>query len=367
MAKTASSERRMIILGGSRHHRGGLEAFCERAAIALPRHAANWQATWWPTDTAYFSLRHLGALVRAWRRLGRVKPREVDLIWLQWSTFADLLFLRRALALGIPVMATPHLGANARLQRVPVLRALSTRLLARADRIALLFAGQDTEIALPSGVPRTVTGSFLPETALSARRSIEGTAPLKLIHASRLSHGKGTFRMVALCATLRAQGIAFHAQIAGRADPATMAELRQAIADADLGASLTLTDWMNEAALIDALERTDILVHLSELDSFPLIVLEALAAGTMPIVADMTGARAMAERYGGFVATGTDGGVTAAADWLATQDLADLRHRAADVAAAVRREQAWESCVGRVVDAANTTIEGRNANRSLRG
>ncbi len=350
----ARAPRHLLVLGGSLSHRGGLESFCARATQAVTRHAEGWQASWSTTDTAYLAPRRLGDAVRAWRRLSRIQPGEVDLVWLQWSTLADLLFLRRVRALGLPVLVTPHLGANARLQRVPLLRAAARRLLAGADRLGLLFPGQEAEIALPQDVPRDVIGSFLPEIALAAQPAKALGGPLRLIHAGRLGHGKGSFRMIALCAALRARGIALAARIVGSAEPALMAELAQAIAAAGLTESLELTGWMDEAALIAALGAADVLVHLSELDSFPLIVLEALAAGTLPIVADMAGARALVERYGGLVAAGVD----QAADWLAAQDPADLRRAAANIAAPVRRDEAWASAAARVIAAAEATLAG---------
>lgn len=347
----------MIVLGGSLSHQGGLEAFCHRAEAAIDRHAGGWRATWWSTDTAYLAPRRLPAALRAWRRLARADGLAVDLVWLQWSTASDLLFLWWAKAHGLPVMVTPHLGANSRLQRVPALRALCLRLLARADRLALLFAEQGREIALPPAVPRTLVGTFLPELTLTAFPASRRDGPLRLIHAGRLSHGKGTFRMIELCATLRDRGVAFDARIVGRADAATRGQLVRAIAHADLGGSLALVDWLDEAALIAALGEADVLIHLSRLDSFPLIVLEALAAGTVPIVADMAGARAMVAAYAGFVVTGDT--IEAAADWLAAQDAAELRRRATEIAERVRREQAWESAVARLMSAAEATCAAR--------
>jgi glycosyltransferase involved in cell wall biosynthesis len=347
----------MIVLGGSPHHPGGLEGFCERATIAINRHTTSWTAEWRPSDTAYAGIRRLPAIYRAWRRLDRLDG--VALIWLQWSTLLDLMLLRRLRTLGVPVMVTPHLGANSRLQRVPVLRALCLRLLGHADRLALLFPEQDAEIALPAAVPRTPVRTFLPEIALAspARPNPNSGTALHLIHAGRLSHGKGTFRMVALCAALRARGLPVEGRIVGRADPTTMAALVRAIADAGLGDTLTLIDWLDEAALIAALADADILVHLSELDSYPLIVLEALAAGTVPVVADMIGARAMVARYGGFVSDGSS--VAAAADWLAAQDRVRLRHDAAAAAMRVRQDHGWPACVNRLVEAANLTMSAR--------
>lgn len=349
----------MLVLGGSQIHRGGLEAFCERSAAAISRHAESWEAVWWPTNTAYLSPRRVGTVISAWKRGSQIELHGLDLVWLQWSTLADLIFLRRVVAAGLPVMVTPHLGANARLQRIPALRSLCTRLLARADRLNLLFPEQDREVALPPGVPRTLIGTFLPEAALSMPAVADPQGPLRLIHAGRLGYGKGTFRMVALCVALRAHGVPFKAQIVGRAEPSIKVELANAIAAAKLGDALTVIDWMDEHALVAALRQADVLVHLSELDSFPLIVLEALAAGTTPVVADMAGARAMVEHYHGLVATGADAGVATAAGWLAAQDLTELRRHAAQVAERVRHEQAWESGVARIVGAAEATLADR--------
>ena len=350
--------RHVLVLGGSLHHRGGLEAFCQRAVTAIDRHDRGWTATWSPTETAYASPRRIVAIAGAWRRAERaVQHGAVDLVWLQWSTLLDLLLLHRLRTLGVPVMVTPHLGANSRLQRVPALRALCASLLRHADRLALLFPEQNAEIALPATVPRTPIRTFLPEIALASPARPNPDTTLHLIHAGRLSHGKGTFRMVELCAALRARGMPVEGRIVGRADPATMAALVCAIADAGLGDTLTLIDWLDETALIAALADADILVHLSELDSYPLIVLEALAAGTVPVVADMIGARAMVSRYGGFVSDGSS--VAAAADWLAAQDCVRLRHDAAASAMSVRQDHSWTACVDRLVEAANLTISAR--------
>jgi glycosyltransferase involved in cell wall biosynthesis len=346
-----ATARRMVILGGTVHHPGGIESFCARAVQALARHGHGWEAEWRPTDTAYFSLRYASKVRAAWRRL--VNLDEVDLVWLQWSTLLDLMFLWRLKSLGVPVLVTPHLGAQARLQRWPMLRYLSTKLLDRADRMGLLFDGQDAEIALPSGVPRSLLNTFLPEEVLTAP-IVEKTGKLHLIHAGRLSIEKGSFRMVELCAMLRNRRIPFTAQIIGRADADVGAALAATIAKEELDEVVTLDGWMDGDALIAALSRADVLIHLSELDSFPLIVLEGLAAGAVPVIANMAGASAMVRRYGGFITPGSS--VAAAADWLAGSTLADLRRDGSAAAARVRHDQAWSSVVTRLEHVANVTV-----------
>jgi glycosyltransferase involved in cell wall biosynthesis len=352
MASCSLGSRRMIVLGGSHHHPGGLEAFCQRATAAIEEHATGWEVEWWPTDTAYLRPSGLGAVSRDWMRVASTK--SVDLVWLQWSTLTDLAFLCLAKARGLPVIVTPHLGANSRLQRSMLLRGLCVRLLAGSDQLALLFDEQPREIALPASVPRATIGTFLPQVALAASPAERTGDRLSLIHAGRLSAGKGTFRVIALCTALRARGVPFHAEIVGRSDAATRAALAQSIVDAALEDSIALVDWMEEPALIAALEQADVLVHLSELDSFPLIVLEALAAGAVPVVADMAGASSMVRHYGGFVSSSSS--VDGAADWLASQNVSELRHRASVAAARVRHDQGWRSIVARFEAIADTTL-----------
>lgn len=345
----------MLVLGGALYHPGGIESFCERTVTAVNRHSAHWRATWWATDTAYLSWSKIAGLVRAWRRLKTIDKRDVDLVWLQWSTLADLLFLQRVAARGIPVLVTPHLGANARLQRHRVLRALCRRLLARADRLALLFDGQADEIALPD-LPLSTLGTFLPEETLAAAAPPCESGPLRLLHAGRLSRAKGTFRVVDICAQLRTNGIAFEAQIVGRAEPKVMDELRAAIAQAGLTDAIALVGWMDSVALRDALGRADVLVHLSRLDSFPLIVMEALAAGAIPIVSDMAGASSMIRRYDGLVTPGN--GIDNAVAWLCDSDPDAIRRRGAQAALQVRADHAWPRIVRQLETIAETATYG---------
>lgn len=357
MSEAAARSRRMLILGGTLHHPGGLEAFCARAAEAVNGAGAGWTADWWPTDTAYLTLGRSAGVVRRLHALTRTGAPRFDLIWLQWSTLSDLLFLLRARARGIPVLVTPHLGANARLQRIHVLRTLCAGILRAADRIGLLFAGQGAEIALPPGVPTSIVRTFLPTTSLTRMTLPRTGAGVRLIHAGRLSEGKGSFRTVALCAALRARGVPVAARIVGRSDDATMSRLRDMIADARMGDDIELIEWLDEERLATALAEADVLAHLSTLDSFPLIVLEAMAAGAVPVVGEMAGARSMIEAYGGHVARGTS--VDDAADWIAGQSIAELRSCGAAIAARVRADLRWDECAAQAIAAAEATLAQR--------
>lgn len=346
----------MLVLGGSLHHPGGLESFCERAAIAIDAHPARWHAEWWPTDTAYLTPALLPGMMRRLAALRRARGR-FDIVWLQWSTLSDLGFLQAARMVGLPIMVTPHLGANARLQRVPALRRLCRKVLRGAEAIALLYPTQTEEVALPDDIPRAAIRTFLPPESLSRPVPSGKTGPLRLIHAGRLSEGKGTFRAVALCAALAARGIDCRLHIVGRGDAATMADLERVIASSGAADRIERTEWLDVAALGEALAAADVLAHLSELDAFPLIVLEALAAGVLPVVGEMAGAASMVAAYDGHVAAGSS--AAAAADWLASLPLEEVRRRGAAAAMRVRADYDWSGCAAAAIGAAEAVLARR--------
>lgn len=335
---------RVCVVGGTPAHRGGLEAFCERAVAALEAHAPRVDACTLPTGTAYLRPRNLWRIGAGLGALAG-KRHEIDLAWLQVSNLPDLLYLALARMLGIRVLATPHFGANSRLQRQGWRRAICRAMLGRADLVGLLFESQGSEIALPRVETMTI-GTFLPLAAFAQEdlAAVPAGRPLGLVHAARFSAEKGSFAMLELCAALRDRGIPFQAQLIGRADEPTMAAIRARIADAGLDAYVALSGWLDEGATQAALRRADVLVHLSSIDSFPLIVLEALAAGTLPVIRDMVGGRHMVDRLGGHVVDG-DRAVADACDWIGGLGLPALREEGAMARARTRAAYGWPGIV----------------------
>ena len=337
---------RIVLVGGSSHHRGGLETFCERATAALS--AAGAAVVPIAAETAYLDRRRLGAVAGAIRRLARARGAGT-IAWVQVSNLADHAFILAARALGMRVIATPHYGARSRLVTHGAAGRIARAMMARADAVGLLFADQPAEIALPAGPRRFVLGTFLSDHNLAdPPRRRDG--PLHLVHAGRLSEAKGSLRMVALCAALNRRGVPFSATIAGSGDAATMAQIHAEIAAAGIGERVHLVGWLGDAAMSAALDRADVLVHLSAIDSYPLIVLEAMARGAVPIVIDMAGAAAMTRDHGG-LALPAEAAADQAADWLAAQPVAVIRDRGAAIGASVRAAFAWERIAGRLLGA----------------
>lgn len=337
----------LIVVGGSPDHRGGVEAYCERATSAIRRHRPDLACFWLPTHSYRLKpggiSRFARQLLRLWQSAGRQST-----VWLNLSNLPDLCFAVVARAAGARLVLTTHLGANSRLQRQGPLRTLRLAGSRLAHHLLLLFDGQDLEIALPAGHSRSTVGTFLPEAALAPPALPARPGPLRLIHAGRLSPEKGSLRFIELYGALTVRGIAVQAMLIGRPDPGFDRQLTAAIAHHDPDGRIERRDWLDETALNAALRDADILVHLSELDSFPLIVLEAMAADTMPMVIDMAGVRTMLGDHPGYVAR-PDTPLDQLADWIAEQDPDTIRRDAAVAGVAVRLERGWAACVERLM------------------
>ena len=348
----------LLIVGGSESVPGGVEAFCDRSSAALAERGVTGIVRI-SSDTAFLRPRTLPRLIGGLASLVREGVRRPGCVWLQYGNLPDLAYLVVAKMLFLRVIVTPHLGANWRSQTNPVLRALSGLLLNLADRIALISMTQADELNLGRHDPHSLIRNFLPREVLEAAPVGEGRASdtLELIHSGRLSEGKGTFLTVEMCARLRDMGVPFRMRITGGADAETCARLIAMIAEYRLEDRVEFLGRVPEQDLIDLLGRSDLLVHLSRIDSYPLIVLEAMACSALAVVMDLPGARDQVETYGGHVVS-HDAPVEEAAAWIAAQDPDDLRRRGRDAARRVRADYAWPRCAAALDAALQACIAG---------
>jgi len=348
---------RILILGGSTGQRGGVEAFCARAKQAIEQLGTN-VVEQQNADTAFLSLRKLPGLARGFYRLARQRHQPPDCIWLQYSNLPDLFYLPWAKLFGFKVLVTPHLGANWRSQSNPLLRTVSQRLLGLSDRLGLLSHTQETELSFPPDVPRNYLRTFLAANVISGeptpRRAEQ--RPLRLAHVSRLSEGKGTFHFVEVCRLLRDRGIPFTATIAGSADRAMLHRLETAIQTAGLASNIEIVGSLAEPDYARLLTETDVLVHLSTVDSYPLIVIEAIACGAFPICINLPGAAYMVETYAGHVVPEHNCAATTA-DFIARKPLAELHGEMEKAVRHVRSDYGWSSCVVSLDAALRDTVE----------
>lgn len=344
----------VLILGGSPNHPGGVEAFCDRAAHVL-RTRCGAQASVMPTQTAYLTLARLPAYIASLFHL-TFRHNRPDCVWLQYVNLPDLGYLVVAKLFGLRVVISPHLGGNWRSQSVPLLRRLSAALLRFADGIAFLSPTQEAEIALPRRVLRLRIRTLLPELALVSPTEDETHPPLlRLLHSSRLSEGKGTFLFVEVCARLRDAGVACTGRIAGGTDEATFARLRALIAARGLEDQVVLLGRLPIEEVLQEMRQSDVLVHLSRIDSYPLVVLEAMACATLPVCIDLAGARDMIETYDGYVVaeeTALDDTVALLRDAVP----AALRQRGVAIAEQVRADYSWDRCATLLEDALRRVV-----------
>ena len=345
----------VLIVGGSYANPGGVGLFCERAIEALHQ-GGQIRAVHIPAGTASLRPSTVGGFVSGLCALIRYRLERPDCVWLQYVNLPDLGYLLLAKILGMKVMVTPHLGSNWRSQRNPLLRNLSGGLLRLADRMALLSRTQELEIPLPEGVPRSYIKTFLPADLLESHLHDGLDSPsLRLIHAARLSEGKGTFRAIEVCALLRDRGVEFSMSIAGAADEETAARMHGLIVEQGLQNQIKVLGRLTGTDLSDELRRADVLIHLSEIDSYPLIVLEALACSVLPVCMELAGAHDMVTEYAGYVVQKSDA-VDDAAALLACADPRDLRLQARDGGLRVRGDYSWVQCSAVAGAALHSTI-----------
>lgn len=337
---------KLLILGGTPSRAGGLEAFCRRAVDALNLDDGC-QADWLPTNTAYLrpesARQMLRSLLVFWRRQGE----GWSAVWLQYVNMADLVFLVAARLAGMKVVVTPHLGSNWLSTRVTFLKYLSCALLSFSSKLAYLSETQLKELTLPARLPRYRIRTFLPKSIGTRQLKVEpkkAGAEVRLIHAARLSREKGTYLFIEVCRRLKLANFAFVAEIIGSCDETTRSELRDLIDANKLQKEILLFPAMQEDELMNKLAAADILVHLSVMDSFPLIVLESIGAGLYPICIDLPGARNMTEEYCGEVVDPANA-VQAVVDILVNGDPAAMALAANKARESVSDDYDWTTCV----------------------
>lgn len=336
-----AAKMRILLLGGSSDRPGGVEAFCARAKQALAEDESV-VIEHLTTSTAFFRPRGLPQLLKEMGRLIAYRRWAPDVIWFQWVNVVDLVFLVLARLCGYRVVVTPHLGANWRSQRNPILRRLGSLLMRLADCFALLSPTQAVELSLPQSVPTRMIRTFLPQDLWTADGQQVQTAAgkLRLIHSARLSAEKGSFLFLDVCAGLKQAGLPIEGAMAGGADDQTMADIQQRIDALGLRDDVQCLGWLGSDAMMARLRQSDVLVHLSIMDSYPLIVLESLASGAFPVCLDLAGARHMTQAYDGAVVPQATAVADAVALLLATP-AETLRARATLAAAKVRADHAW--------------------------
>jgi glycosyltransferase involved in cell wall biosynthesis len=272
----------------------------------------------------------------------QIRDSKTDGIWVQYVNLPDLVYVFIARMLGKRVVVTPHLGLEWKSQKNKLLKRIGMFLLGSKTRIAYLSASQIVELSLDHQGDLTEITTFIPEAVLtSAERARPGDA-LRLVHIARLSESKGSLLFLEVCRKLKASGRSFHAEVIGAGDPGFIARLHEYVRNHDLH-EVSFLGHIDEDRVVDALLRSDVLLHLSRLDSYPLIVLEGLACGVYPVCLDLAGARNIIERYHGTIVSAGNA-TTEAFEFLMEVDLDALREASDGIRSRVVEDHAWKRC-----------------------
>lgn len=162
-----------------------------------------------------------------------------------------------------------------------------------ATHVVVLNAADHTYISSRIGISTkklsVVPGIGVPDSYFNANRKTEGSSQFRFVFVGRLLFDKGVRELLGAAKILRDRGINFQLTLYGAFDsnPTTLPrdEFDHLIQQAG-------AEWFGPTDnVIGALEKADALVLPSYREGFPRVVMEAMAAGVMPIVSDVPGCR----------------------------------------------------------------------------
>jgi glycosyltransferase involved in cell wall biosynthesis len=219
-----------------------------------------------------------------------VKSR-VDIVHLNTSLDAkaywrDLAYLVVAKLLRRSVVNQVHGGPNPSdfFPRSALLTWVLRQFLVRSDAVTVLSRGEfaayatfDSRIKIYL-VPNAIDSSGL----IDEPRSVNSHEPLRLVYVGRIIESKGLFDIVAALRQLRQQGRRFTFSVAGTGRDET--RLREAIRAAGLEDCIRLLGGVVGVAKSRLWLESDVFVFPTRQEGLPYALLEAMAAGCVPVV-----------------------------------------------------------------------------------
>lgn len=148
-----------------------------------------------------------------------------------------------------------------------------------ARDLAALYPAARTAIVAPNGIDLV--------SSVATRAVHEDTAPLRLGILSNLTPDKGVAAFIAIVERLRAAGVAATGTLAGPVSPPELAD-RVAARAADADGAIAWLGTVDDADKARFFAAIDVFVFPTRMESFGLVLLEALAHG-VPVVAPAHG------------------------------------------------------------------------------
>ncbi len=196
------------------------------------------------------------------------------------------------------------------------------------------FLGGANIVVIPNGIDYK-----------DAQARSDAQAPLRLVYVGRLAPGKGLAEALAALAAARAAGAATRLVIAGSGPEEPL--LRQLVQSLGLGAAVSFAGPAYGERKARLLSEADVLLLASHDEGLPYALLEAMAAGVVPVVTPVGGIPDVVHPgvHGLFVPVGD-----AAAIAAAIGELSRDRQRLARMSAACRERVAACYSIERLAD-----------------
>jgi glycosyltransferase involved in cell wall biosynthesis len=240
---------------------------------------------------------HAGKLVRALglaaRLLARCLRRRPDLVYFSLtptgpSFYRDLLYIAVLRALAVPRLLHLHgLGVRAAGRRF--LPRLLYGFAFGGARVVHLAEGLYEDVAghVPPAACRFLNNGIPDPCPRPPRRS--GAGPCHFLFLSHMVPPKGPLLLLEALARLRRGGVAFRATFAGgRFSAVCREEFTRIVAERRLGDAVGYAGEVHGEAKRRLLEEADVLVLPSLYDTFPLVLIEAMAFH-LPVVSTRQG------------------------------------------------------------------------------
>ena len=137
------------------------------------------------------------------------------------------------------------------------------------------------EYIVPNGI--TDPCSKMPPRRTAA--AVSERRPLRLLFISLLCEAKGLLVLIDACGTLAARGVPFHLDVMGRFESDEFAaRIRRRVAELNIEDRVNFLGVLTGDEKFAVFHRSDVLCHPTYFDTFPVVILEAMACG-MPTVA----------------------------------------------------------------------------------
>lgn len=352
---------------------GGCQTFLEHLAPALQRrgHQVDVLTEPGPEQAVADRLRRAGVRVlqKVWPR--RFLPEERGRRLAEWCGRERVDVYVVSLSRDVGWLALPHLDHAIRTAAVvqadvPAFYEPLTYYAAFVDRAVGVSRETHRKIAALCGVPesRSVRIPYgvnrLPETRLAERQRLShDSRPLEIAYIGRLVQcQKRVLDLVPIVRELAGRSLPFAMHLIGSGEDA--ARLREALASAGVGQHVRWWGWLPPEDVSLCLKQFDALVLPSDFEGLPLVLLEAMAHGVVPVATRIASGNTELVRDGenGFLADVGDS--SAFADRLEQLHrdpalLTRLRHAAWSTSAdysVERMAAAYEACFTSCADRA---------------